>query len=84
MLVMFSIYQTHYSPVADPSVLVTVTLKSVDDGLLRTSTGCAGPALSLTLYAGCSNITVKATEVIIIIHQQRAEIDKKRTIHRIY
>ena len=76
MLVMFSIYQTHYSPVADPSVLVTVTLKSVDDGLLRTSTGCAGPALSLTLYAGCSNITVKATEVIIMLNKNTWGVKK--------
>ena len=42
--------QLQYSPVADPSVLVTVTLNSVDDGLLRTSTGCAGPLPSITLY----------------------------------
>ena len=49
---------------ADPSVLVTVTLKSVDDGLLRTSTGRAGPAFSLTLYVDCSNSTVIATNYI--------------------
>ena len=52
----------HYSPVADPPVSVTCTVNCVDDGLLRTSTGCAGPAFSLTLYAGCSNITVKPVE----------------------
>ena len=39
-----------HSPVADPPVLDTVTVISVDDGLLRTSTGCAGPSASLTLY----------------------------------
>ena len=39
-----------HSPVADPPVLDTVTVISVDDGLLRTSTGCPGPSGSLTLY----------------------------------
>ena len=43
----------YYSPIADPSVLVTCTVISVDDGLLRTSTGCAGPTSSLTLYVVC-------------------------------
>ena len=37
---------THSSPVAVPSVLNTCTVISVDDGLLRTSTGCAGPLFS--------------------------------------
>ena len=37
-------------PVVDPSVLLTSTVISVDDGLLRTSTGCTGPSSSLTLY----------------------------------
>ena len=37
-------------PVADPPVLDTVTVILVDDGLLRTSTGCADPSDSLTLY----------------------------------
>ena len=36
----------YYSPVAVPSVLNTCTVISVDDGLLRTSTCCAGPASS--------------------------------------
>ena len=49
-----------YLPVADPSVLVTCTVISVDDGLLITSTGCIGPASSLTLYSDWSNITVTA------------------------
>ena len=39
-----------YSPVAEPSVLVTCTVISVDDGLLRTSTGFVDPPSSLTLY----------------------------------
>ena len=52
--------KTRYSPVANPSLLFTVTLKSVDDGLLRTSIGCAGPAFSLTLYVVSLNITVIA------------------------
>jgi len=46
--------------VADPSVLVTGTVKAVDDGLLRTSVGCAGPVLSLTLYIDRLNLTVMA------------------------
>ena len=33
------------------SLLLTCTVISVDDGLLRTSTGCAGPSSSSTLYA---------------------------------
>ena len=37
-------------PVAAPLVLNTCTVISVDDGLLRTSTGCAGPASSSILY----------------------------------
>ena len=57
-----STFPTLYSPVADPSVLVTSTVKSVDYGLLRTSTGCASPASSSTLYNDWSNITVAATE----------------------
>ena len=42
------------SPVADPSVLNTCTVKEVDDGLLRTSMGCD---FSTTLYVDCSNVT---------------------------
>jgi len=32
------------------SLLITCTVISNDDGLLRTSTGCAGPSSSLTMY----------------------------------
>ena len=39
---------------------LTCTVISVDDGLLRTSTGCAGPASSVKLYADWSNATVIA------------------------
>ena len=49
-----------YLPVADPSVVVTCTVILVDNGLLTTSTGCAGPASSLTLYSDRLNITVTA------------------------
>ena len=54
-----------YSPVADPSVLVTVTIIVIDDGLLRTSTGCAGPAFSITRYIVSLNITVMARKQMI-------------------
>ena len=47
-------------PVADPSVLNTLIVISVDDGLLRTSTGCAGPSSSSTLYADWLKLTVGA------------------------
>ena len=40
----------HYSPVADPSVLINCIVKSYDEELLRISLGSAGPVLSLTLY----------------------------------
>ena len=49
-----------YSPIAVPSVLNTCTEESNDDGLLRTSTGRAGPAPSITLYIVSLNITVIA------------------------
>jgi len=42
-------------------MLSTCTIISVDDGLLKTSTGCAGPSSSSTLYVVCSNVTVTAT-----------------------
>jgi len=47
---------------ADPSVLVTCTVISVDDGLLRTSVGCDRPSFSLTLYVDWLNLTVMAME----------------------
>ena len=50
-------------PVADPSVLNTSTVIAVDDGLLRTSTGCAGPASSSTLYVVCWKLTVTSKRV---------------------
>ena len=51
-----------YSPVAVISSLVTCTVNSIDAGLLRTSTGCAGPAFSFTLYVVSLNITVMAKQ----------------------
>ena len=39
-------------------MLDTVIVISVDDGLLRTSTGCAGPSGSLTLYTDWLKDTV--------------------------
>ena len=50
-----------YSPVALMSLLLTLKVISVDDGLLRTSTGCAGPSASLTLYVDRLKLTVIAT-----------------------
>ena len=49
-------------PVADLEVSLTCTEIAVDDGLLRTSTGCTGPSSSLTLYVVSSNVTVIATK----------------------
>ena len=51
---------TYYSPVADPSLVVTCTITSVDDGLLRTIVGCAGPPSSAILYVDSLNVTVMA------------------------
>ena len=39
-------------------MLNTVTLTSIDDGLLRTNTGCADPTFSITLYIDWLNITI--------------------------
>jgi len=39
-------------------VSLTCTIISVDDGLLRTSTGCAGPSFSSTLYVDWLNAMV--------------------------
>ena len=58
--------QSIHSPVADPPVLDTVTVISVDDGLLRTSTGCAGPSGSLTLYTNWLKDIVMSIGTIII------------------
>ena len=49
-----------YSLVAVPSVSVTCTVMGNDDGLLRTSSGWAGPAPSLKLYDGWPKSTVIA------------------------
>jgi len=49
-----------YSPVAVLSLLLTCTVISVDDGLLRTSTGCAGPLSSSTLYVDWLKLIVLA------------------------
>jgi len=53
--------------VADPSVLVTCTVKAVDDGLLRTSVGRAGPVSSSTLYIDWLNLTKISIGIIIPI-----------------
>ena len=39
-----------YLPVAELPTSLTSKVISVDDGLLRTSTGCTNPSSSLTLY----------------------------------
>ena len=54
-----------YSPVAVMSLLLTCTVILVDDGLLRTSTGCAGPPTLSTLYFDLPNLTVLATNTTI-------------------
>ena len=46
-----------YSPIANSSELVTCTVISVDNGLLITSTGCADPSSSLTVYSDWLNFT---------------------------
>ena len=51
-------------PVADPSVLNTCTVISVDDGLLRISTGSTDSSLSPTAYDACPKLTVGATELV--------------------
>ena len=68
----------YYSPVADPSLVVTCTVTSVDDGLLRTILSCAGPPSSLTLYVDSLNITVMARGLIkymLIMHSKLLSID---------
>jgi len=49
------------SLVAVPEVSLTCTVISVDDRLLRTSTGCAGPSFSSTLYVDWLKLTKIAT-----------------------
>jgi len=62
MMLMILSLQTilHHLPVADPPVLDTCIVILVDDGLLRTSTGFAGPSSSLTLYDDWLKLTVMA------------------------
>ena len=43
-------YSHSYLPIADPPMTITSTVTSLDDGILRTSTGCTTPSYSLTLY----------------------------------
>ena len=52
-----------YSLVAVTSVSLICTVKAVADGLLRTSSGIAGPPFSLTLYVLSLNLTVIASNV---------------------
>ena len=47
-----------YLPVAVMLLLLTCTVISVDDGLLRTSTGCADPSSSSTVYVDWLNMTM--------------------------
>ena len=55
------------SLVAVPKGSLTCTVISVDDGLLRTSTGCTDPPSSLTLYVDCSKLTKIATKRIRLV-----------------
>ena len=41
----------------------TCTVISVDDGLLRTSTGCAGPSSSSTLYVVWVKVIVISKQI---------------------
>ena len=52
-----------YLPVAVMLLLLTRTVISVDDGLLRISIGCAGPSFLSTLYFDFPNITVIPTNI---------------------
>ena len=51
-----------HSPQAVTLILNTSIVISVDDGLLRTITGCAGPSFSLMLYTDWLKDTVMAME----------------------
>lgn len=50
-----------YLPIAELSLFITCTITSVDDGLLRTNTGSAGPSSSLTMYVDWLKDTVATT-----------------------
>jgi len=52
-------------------VLVTCTVKEVDDGLLRTSASRTGPAFSITLYVDWLNITLITIEAITYINDNQ-------------
>ena len=45
-------------PKAVTSLFVTSTVRSLDNGLLRTTVTCAVPLLSLTLYADSLNLMI--------------------------
>ena len=64
MLMTWSLHVKYFinSPAADSSVLSTRTVISINDGLLRTSTGCADPAFSCTLYVDWLKLIVIAVE----------------------
>jgi len=49
-------------------VSLTCTVISVDDGLLRTSTGCTGPAFSPTLYVDWIKLTEKSMHWITAMY----------------
>ena len=57
-----------YSPVAVMSLLLTCTVISVDDGLLRTSTGCTGPSSSLTLYVAWLKLIIESLTREIVVN----------------
>ena len=67
-------------PVAVPPLSVTRTVTSVDDGLLRTNTGCTGPSFSLTLYADSLKdmvATVRLIYNINIVHHNYMIVEKE-------
>ena len=51
-------------PVAVTSVFITCTVKSVDDGLVRTSSTCTAPSSSSTAYIGFMKDTITSTYMI--------------------
>ena len=67
-------------PVAVSSLSLTSTVTSVDDGLLRTNTGCTGLSFSLTLYADLLKDTVATVKLIYninIIHHNYLIVEKR-------
>jgi len=54
---MLHMYRYLNKPFAVTSLLFTCTVISIDDGLLRTSTGCASSSSPLTLYIDWLNVT---------------------------